>query len=486
MVAPGSPRLLGRYALYDKIASGGMASIHIGRLLGPVGFARTVAIKRMHPHFVEDPDFVSMFVDEARLAARIRHPNVVSTLDVVAMEGELFLVMDFVQGESLARLLSRAKGRGERIPPEMVATIMVGALHGLHAAHEAKDARGEPLGVVHRDVSPDNILVGTDGVARVLDFGVAMAVGRIQTTRDGQIKGKLAYLAPEQLRGEVSRTADVYSAAAVLWEALTGRGLFRGESDGHTLGLVLKGCDVPPSAYVEGLPPALDRVTMRGLSVDPALRFPTARDMARALEEAIALTAASRIGDWVESAAKETLEARSARIAAIEHESNASAHPPDPAFAPSSTSGAFPASSASQPDLVSTQLTASMSAPDRARRRRMAFVATASAGALVAALLFAKVSSHSGTPSPPANVPVVPAAIAQAPASPPPLPSTTAESPLAEAPPPQTVPPPPPAARARPATHAPASAPTATTASRCSPPWSIDARGVRVFKRECL
>src|SRR5580658_1265694 len=225
------PRMVGRYALYEKIASGGMATVHIGRLLGPVGFTRTVAIKRMHPQFTGDPEFVSMFLDEARLAARIRHPNVVSTLDVVAMNGELFLVMDYVPGESLARLVRGATLRGERIPPAIAATIMVGVLHGLHAAHEARNDRGEPLEVVHRDVSPQNILVGIDGVSRVLDFGVAKAVGRLHTTRDGQLKGKLAYMAPEQLRGTTTRLTDVYAASIVLWEALTSKRPFQAENE---------------------------------------------------------------------------------------------------------------------------------------------------------------------------------------------------------------------------------------------------------------
>src|SRR5579862_5421372 len=138
-------RVIGRYALYGEIAAGGMATVHYGRLMGPVGFSRTVAIKRLHAQFAKNPEFVSMFLDEARIAARIRHPNVVGTLDVVATEGELFLVMDYVQGESLSRLGKSARARGEAIPPRIVASILCGALHGLHAAHEAKNERGEPL-----------------------------------------------------------------------------------------------------------------------------------------------------------------------------------------------------------------------------------------------------------------------------------------------------------------------------------------------------
>src|SRR5262245_394878 len=150
-----------------------MATVHLGRLLGPVGFSRTVAIKRLHAQFATDPEFVSMFLDEARLAARIRHPNVVPTLDVVATEGELFVVMEYVHGESLSRLIKEEARNGRRIPPRIAASLISGTLQGLHAAHEARDERGNPLNIVHRDVSPQNILVGSDGIARVLDFGVA-------------------------------------------------------------------------------------------------------------------------------------------------------------------------------------------------------------------------------------------------------------------------------------------------------------------------
>jgi eukaryotic-like serine/threonine-protein kinase len=315
------PRILGRYALYDRIAAGGMATVHLGRLLGPVGFARTVAIKRLHPQFAADPEFVSMFLDEARLVARISHPNVVPTLDVVQLEGELFIVMEYVRGESLLRLIQAALEKGLVLPARTVATLLVGVLHGLHAAHEAKDELGHPLGIVHRDVSPQNILVGVDGVPRVLDFGVAKAAGRLQTTREGQLKGKLSYMAPEQIGGQVSRASDVYAASVVLWEALAGRRLFAGDNEAHVIGQVLAGNKVPPSAHVPGLPPALDIATMRGLSVDPKDRYATAHDMAIALEEAVPLVSASKIGAWVEEVAKETLDLRKARISVIESDS---------------------------------------------------------------------------------------------------------------------------------------------------------------------
>src|ERR1041385_2717351 len=198
---PPRPRLIGRYALFGEIASGGMATVHFGRLVGPVGFSRTVAIKRLHPQYAKDPEFVSMFLDEARLAARIQHPNVVTTLDVVALPNEVFLVMEYVQGESLSRLVKNTTKAGERMPWGHIVSVMAGMLHGLHAAHEAKSERREPLNIVHRDVSPQNVLVGTDGVARVLDFGVAKAAMRVGSTRDNQMKGKLSYMSPEQLNG---------------------------------------------------------------------------------------------------------------------------------------------------------------------------------------------------------------------------------------------------------------------------------------------
>jgi eukaryotic-like serine/threonine-protein kinase len=314
-------RVLGRYALYDKIASGGMASVHLGRLIGSVGFTRTVAIKRLHAQYAEDPEFVSMFLDEARLVARISHPNVIPTLDVVHTGGELFLVMEYVRGETLSRLIRAAIQRQSQMPPAMAATILVGVLHGLHAAHEAKSERGEPLGIVHRDVSPQNVLIGVDGIPRVLDFGVAKAKGRIQTTREGQLKGKLAYMSPEQVSGVTTRATDIYAASIVLWETLTGRRLFSGENEAQVLDRVLKGVTMRPSAFVPGLPPSLDLVTLRGLSLAPNERYATARDMARALEDALPLVSASKIGEWVESAAKEKLDQRNQQIEAIESSS---------------------------------------------------------------------------------------------------------------------------------------------------------------------
>ena len=309
-----------RYQVFDEIASGGMATVYYGRLLGPVGFSRVVAIKRLHPHLAKDPEFVAMFIDEARMAAKIRHPNVVPMLDVVATDEHLLLVMEYVQGETLARLIRRAQATGEPIPPPIAASIVVGALYGLHAAHEAKGDTGEPLGLVHRDVSPQNIVVGTDGIARVLDFGIAKASGRLQTTREGRLKGKLAYMAPEHVRGDkkVSRAADIYAASVVLWEALTGERLFDADNDAELLEKVLSGrTSQMISEHTSAIPGDLQPVVLRGLAVDPAARYASAHEMARDIERKTRVASAGEVSEWVEKMAADGLAAQARKLAEI-------------------------------------------------------------------------------------------------------------------------------------------------------------------------
>ncbi len=221
------PTSIGRYVIFGQIAAGGMAAVHYGLLNGAAGFRKPVAIKRWHAGLAADQGFVEQFLDEAHLAARIRNPHVVQTLDVVSDENELLLVMEYVAGETVATLLRRLGSQGQRMPVHIAVGIVVGALRGLHAAHEAQDENGTPLEIVHRDVSPQNIIVGRDGVARVLDFGVAKAAARIDSTADGKIKGKLRYMSPEQFSGTfIDRRTDVFAAAIVLWEMLVGRRLF--------------------------------------------------------------------------------------------------------------------------------------------------------------------------------------------------------------------------------------------------------------------
>jgi serine/threonine-protein kinase len=316
------PRTIGRYALHEPIASGGMATIHLGRLVGPVGFSKIVAIKRLHEHLASDPDFVEMFLDEARIAARINHPNVVSTLDIVELEKELFLVMDYVQGESLAFFIRTMRNHDRSIPVPIAAQIMSGVLHGLHAAHEATSEQGEPLHIIHRDVTPQNVLIGADGVARIADFGIATASNQLHQTREGQIKGKVQYMSPEQITNRtMDRRSDVYSASVVLWEALTGRKLFEAKNDAQTMYKVLEATYVAPSSVVASLPKSLDEVLLKGLQRDPARRYASAEEMALALEQAVPPITASAVGAWVREYSADALRKASENIKQAESSS---------------------------------------------------------------------------------------------------------------------------------------------------------------------
>jgi formylglycine-generating enzyme required for sulfatase activity/serine/threonine protein kinase len=314
---PRAPRTVGRYAIYGEIAAGGMATVHFGRLLGAVGFTRPVAIKQLHPQFAKDPEFRARFIEEARLVSRIRHQNVVPTLDVVAAEDELFLVLEYVQGESLWRLMKAAHDRRVRVPPHIAITIVSHVLHGLHAAHEAKDESGAPIEIVHRDVSPQNVLVGTDGAARVLDFGVARPSTQAEASPDEKIQGKLSYMAPEQLAGApVGRQADLYATAVILWELLAGRRLFHRANPQTLLIDKLFRSNVPrPSAMNEHVPRGVDAVVLKALAREPEDRYATAREMSVALESCGKLATGSEVGEWVERMAHDALEKRARQIA---------------------------------------------------------------------------------------------------------------------------------------------------------------------------
>lgn len=309
----------GRYWLDHEIASGGMATVHLGRMIGPGGFSRMVAIKRLHPHLAIDAALGSTLLDEARLAARVQHPSVVSVLDVVASDDELFLIMDYVVGESLSYLVHRAAENGSLPPVPVAVGIMTSVLGGLHAAHEARSIHGDALALVHRDVSPQNVMVGSDGIGRLLDFGIAKAAYRLNSTRDGQLKGKLRYMAPEQLHaGKVDRRADVYAASVVLWEALTGRALFSNGDARLLVHEVLHSELLPPSRYVAGLPEGLDDVVLTGLAREPRNRFATAMEMIESLERIQNPATARVIGAWVSSTASASLAARADLVARIE------------------------------------------------------------------------------------------------------------------------------------------------------------------------
>jgi serine/threonine-protein kinase len=308
--------VVGRYVLEQEIGSGGMASVYLGRLHGAAGFSRIVAIKRLHPQYAKDASFAGAMMDEARLAARINHTNVVQIIDVLTHDGELLVVMELVQGETLARLMELAASPP---PLDVAVKVALDLLSGLHAAHEVRDEDGQLLQLVHRDVSPQNVIVGIDGSARVIDFGVAKAIGRMQQTTDGRLKGKVGYFAPETVRdGQVDRRVDVYACGVVLWEMLTGRRLFSGENELQLLSAVLTGTIPPPSDVRADVPFDVDAIVLRALDKDPERRFQTAEAMADALEVALSGASARRTGDWVRRTAEQSLARRGAVLSILQ------------------------------------------------------------------------------------------------------------------------------------------------------------------------
>jgi eukaryotic-like serine/threonine-protein kinase len=267
-------------------------------------------------------------LDEATLAAYIVHPNVVSTLDVVVLGREIFLVMEYVRGETVARLLQVLGSRNDRIPIPIVGNVIAGVLMGLQCAHDARDEHDRPLGIVHRDVAPQNIMIGTDGIPRLLDFGVAKAFRKLHRTGDGQLKGKIGYMAPEQIDGRsVNAQSDLFSVAVVLWQMLTGQQLFTAASDADLVQAVLRTAVDPPSSCVAGISRELDAFVLKGLERDRAKRFTTARNMAFAFEQVCPIATQRQMSDWLEQIAGAQLAERAARVAEIERIALGAAQP---------------------------------------------------------------------------------------------------------------------------------------------------------------
>jgi serine/threonine-protein kinase len=309
---------LGRYELLVPIARGGMARVWAARMTGQRGFQKLVALKTILPHLAEEPEFERMFLDEARIASGVHHPNVCEIYELGEEQRTLYLAMEWVSGDSLARVL-RASGKTEAADPRVMARVIADACAGLHAAHELTDEEGRPLGVVHRDLSPHNILLTADGTAKVADFGVAKALGQLhEATSAGQLKGKIAYMAPEQVTGAgIDRRSDVFSLGCVLYEATTGQRPFRGDGDHQVMHSVLKGEVAPPTSLLRGYPQELERIVMRALSPQPILRYPTAERMRFALEEFLArgqLVTQSNVAQVVRARIGESIDRRKERI----------------------------------------------------------------------------------------------------------------------------------------------------------------------------
>src|SRR3954454_4654626 len=276
---------LGRYRVVDEIGIGGMASVHLARMDGPGGFQKWVAIKRIHPHLVEDDQFVDMFLDEARIAAGINHANVAQVFDLGKDDNTYWIAMEYLHGEPLREMMRRAEERRMRITPELAARICSDAAEGLHAAHELRGKNGQLLGLVHRDVTPHNLFLTYDAYTKVVDFGIAKVADRLSSTRAGTLKGKLAYMSPEQVRGaEVDRTTDISALGVVLWELTTNQRLFRMDTDLDTLEKVQACIVPPPSTIVRDYPPELEAVVMKALAKRKQDRYATAREFSKALQ----------------------------------------------------------------------------------------------------------------------------------------------------------------------------------------------------------
>jgi hypothetical protein len=435
-----------------------MATVSLGRMRGAEGFARVVAVKRLHSQFATDPEFVTMLADEARVASRVRHPNVVPVLDVVKTDAGLFLVMEYVHGESLAAIRRKIGDQEKPAPMSVAAAIVSGVLQGLHAAHEAADETGRPLNIVHRDVSPQNILVGADGVARVVDFGIAKSVANAQSTGGGVVKGKVAYMAPEQLSGTVDRRCDVYAAAVVLWELLSGRRLYTGEH-ASVVAQVLAGrpprlCDVAPH-----VPEELEDIVMCGLDPSPDNRFATAREMDQALQRATPPANASIVADWLQALMGDELQMRALLVADFELTSV----------------GAHGAATAPRSEGTVTNVTAATSTGTRAPSYtpRSLFVIGLAALAVAGIAVAYDRTSRVALPDPAVAAVASPSGVE--------APSHGATSHDME----QAIDPLPSASTAA-VTVPSAAAPHARRKAKCDPPYHVDAMGKRHFLLECL
>ncbi len=280
------PNRIGRYEVLGQLATGGMAEILLATLSGPSDFRRAVVIKRILRQYAQKSSFVAMFLDEARIVAKIRHPNLVAVQELGEEEGEVFLVLEYVAGENLSSVLKRATAHGEKMDPELVAHVVAEACAGLHAAHELVSEDGRRQNLVHRDVSPQNIFVAYDGHVKILDFGVAITEERVARTEVGDVKGKFEYMSPEQAEGEpLDRRSDIFAMGIVLYELSTGRRLFKRTSVTRALEAITKEPVIPPSRLVDGFPPALEAAIMRALSKKPDDRYATAADMRKDLLE---------------------------------------------------------------------------------------------------------------------------------------------------------------------------------------------------------
>jgi serine/threonine-protein kinase len=484
-----------------------MASVHTARLVGAEGFTRLVAAKRLHPQFADDPDFVEMFLDEARIASKIHHPNVVPVLDVVLAGSEVILVQEYVHGVPLSQLFRIALANEAPIPVPIVVAVVTGVLAGLHAAHEAKDERGVSLDVVHRDVSPQNVIVSIDGVPRLLDFGIAKARTSAHVTLEGFFKGKIAYMGPEQLRMErVTRKADIYAAGVLMWELLAHRRLHsRHQRETEFVAIVVNGgipalsialeqarasATIPDERWKSII--TLERIVGRALATSPDDRWETAEEMAEAILAASHAASAAEVAHWVRSAGAAYLAQREESIAASEESVSSTA-----SGAHQLTSGVMPANkpAAPAPQPTAPDLPPLQSREEKFAMRLAPWIAVGALLVIVGALGGIVASRGVDAPAAASVTPIAGPIVTVSPA-PAPTPTVTETATASAIPSVAPLPPPPkpPApiffAPARiapppPPPPKPTPPPSSTKTNDCNPPFFFDGNK-KVFKPNCI
>src|SRR3954454_11623872 len=288
----GSPKVstkFGKYTLVDRIAVGGMAEIFLARQAGLEGFEKTIVIKRIRPHLSKQASFVKMFLNEAKLAAQLNHPNIVQIYDLGKISESYFIAMEYIFGRDMRRIIPKADSMGIPFPMVYALKIASSVCEGLFYAHQKVDLYGNPLSIVHRDVTPENIFVSFDGTVKVLDFGIAKAANQIEQTRAGEIKGKLSYMSPEQCMGRpLDQRSDLFSLGVVLYEWLTGFKLFTGESEVAILKSITEGKIYRPSYFKADIPEAIELILMRALEKEPEKRYQSAWEMQYDLDKFLA------------------------------------------------------------------------------------------------------------------------------------------------------------------------------------------------------
>jgi serine/threonine-protein kinase len=491
----------GRYALYDALGAGAAASVHLGVSRGRQSYP--VAIKRLHEGLARDSTSVARLFDEVRLSRHIVHPNVVRVIDFVSDGLVVLAVSEYFHGEPLSRLLNDTRRRQMRVPVAIAAAIARDMLRGLQAAHEARDESGTLLGIVHRDATPENVLVGADGTSKIIDFGVAKAEGRLISTTDGGVRGKIAYLAPEQVGGDVSPQTDVYAAGLVLWEMLAGERPLQGGTEAELLVQVLGG-DVPAiRTRVEGISATLEIVLARATAKNPQRRYASAGLFADAIERSVPVATPAQLAAWVRDLAGERLYHREGLIARMLEEE---AQQDLPSNLP--PTGSIPYLRSSQPYLPVQQpatdsrivlmpTSPGVSLPPRptppppeSTGRNVALVVTALAMVGLGVAWGSRVLPRPNAHPVPLD-PIADAGMVTPPA--PPVPSApVAPSPEADAGKPEITPQPEPAPDPTPIpTPSPSPSgshrrPHTVPAANCDPPWYVDDKGIRRYKPLCM